>query len=157
FFFTDVRDFKDQAVTKGEPVNSFDLMVFQKVGRAASAILNHDESREDVARDALIAKLSTLTTADREKLDEGTLAERAEIRKRYAGQIKADDLKAAVGRLNQAFFTPGFQWTMFLLLFVGFSIKVPVFPFHTWLPDAHVEAPTPISMILAGVLLKLGG
>ena len=52
---------------------------------------------------------------------------------------------------------PGFQYTMFLLLFVGFAIKVPVFPFHTWLPDAHVEAPTPISMILAGVLLKLGG
>jgi NADH-quinone oxidoreductase subunit M len=46
---------------------------------------------------------------------------------------------------------------MFLLLFVGFAIKVPVWPFHTWLPDAHVEAPTPISMILAGVLLKLGG
>src|SRR6202022_2117036 len=47
--------------------------------------------------------------------------------------------------------------TMFLLLFVGFAIKVPMFPFHTWLPDAHVEAPTPISMILAGVLLKMGG
>jgi NADH-quinone oxidoreductase subunit M len=46
---------------------------------------------------------------------------------------------------------------MFLFLFVGFAIKVPVFPFHTWLPDAHVEAPTPISMILAGILLKLGG
>ena len=46
---------------------------------------------------------------------------------------------------------------MFLFLFIGFAIKVPVFPFHTWLPDAHVEAPTPISMILAGVLLKLGG
>src|SRR5437660_7345506 len=46
---------------------------------------------------------------------------------------------------------------MLLLFFVGFAIKVPVFSFHTWLPDAHVEAPTPISMILAGVLLKLGG
>ncbi len=46
---------------------------------------------------------------------------------------------------------------MFLFLFIGFAIKVPVFPFHTWLPDAHVEAPTPISMILAGVLLKMGG
>src|SRR5262249_6713283 len=44
-----------------------------------------------------------------------------------------------------------------ILLFIGFAIKVPVFPFHTWLPDAHVEAPTPISMILAGVLLKMGG
>src|SRR5205823_9640379 len=43
------------------------------------------------------------------------------------------------------------------MLFVGFAIKVPVFPFHTWLPDAHVEAPTPISMILAGILLKVGG
>jgi len=50
-----------------------------------------------------------------------------------------------------------FQNTMFLLLLIGFAIKVPVFPFHTWLPDAHVEAPTPISMILAGVLLKMGG
>src|SRR5205085_10122711 len=42
-------------------------------------------------------------------------------------------------------------------LFVGYAINVPVFPFHTRLPDAHVEAPTPISMILAGVLLKMGG
>ena len=44
----------------------------------------------------------------------------------------------------------------FLALFIGFAIKIPMFPFHTWLPDAHVEAPTPISVILAGVLLKLG-
>jgi NADH-quinone oxidoreductase subunit M len=50
-----------------------------------------------------------------------------------------------------------FWWRMaFLGLYVGFAIKVPVFPFHTWLPDAHVEAPTPISVILAGVLLKMG-
>lgn len=49
------------------------------------------------------------------------------------------------------------QWWAFLLLFIGFVIKVPSVPVHTWLPDAHVEAPTPISMILAGVLLKLGG
>jgi NADH-quinone oxidoreductase subunit M len=45
----------------------------------------------------------------------------------------------------------------FIGMFIGFAIKVPAFPFHTWLPDAHVEAPTPISMILAGVLLKMGG
>jgi len=44
----------------------------------------------------------------------------------------------------------------YLALFVGFAIKIPMFPFHTWLPDAHVEAPTPISVILAGVLLKMG-
>jgi NADH-quinone oxidoreductase subunit M len=46
---------------------------------------------------------------------------------------------------------------MFLLLFIGFGIKLPMVPFHTWLPDAHVEAPTPISVILAGILLKIGG
>ena len=54
-----------------------------------------------------------------------------------------------------------FGWTLqrwaFILLFMGFVIKVPSVPVHTWLPDAHVEAPTPISMILAGVLLKMGG
>ena len=44
-----------------------------------------------------------------------------------------------------------------MLLFIGFVIKVPSVPLHTWLPDAHVEAPTPISMILAGILLKMGG
>ncbi len=45
---------------------------------------------------------------------------------------------------------------IWVLLFVGFAIKVPVFPFHTWLPLAHVEAPTAISVLLAGILLKLG-
>ncbi|MDZ7649002.1 MAG: NADH-quinone oxidoreductase subunit M [Cytophagales bacterium] len=45
----------------------------------------------------------------------------------------------------------------FLLLFIGFMIKLPAVPFHTWLPDAHVEAPTPISVILAALLLKFGG
>ncbi len=49
------------------------------------------------------------------------------------------------------------QRLVFCLLFIGFAVKLPAFPFHTWLPDAHVEAPTPISMILAGVLLKIGG
>jgi NADH-quinone oxidoreductase subunit M len=47
--------------------------------------------------------------------------------------------------------------TCFALLYIAFAVKIPVFPFHTWLPDAHVEAPTPISMILAGLLLKMGG
>lgn len=45
----------------------------------------------------------------------------------------------------------------FVVLFIAFAIKVPIFPLHTWLPDAHVEAPTPISIILAGILLKIGG
>lgn len=45
----------------------------------------------------------------------------------------------------------------FMLLFIGFAIKLPVVPVHTWLPDAHVEAPTPISVLLASLLLKVGG
>jgi len=44
----------------------------------------------------------------------------------------------------------------FVLLFLGFAVKVPIVPFHTWLPDAHVEAPAPVSVMLAGVLLKMG-
>jgi len=52
----------------------------------------------------------------------------------------------------------GFRFAplVWVMLFIGFAIKIPMFPFHTWLPDAHVEAPTPISVILAGVLLKMG-
>ncbi|WP_114778650.1 complex I subunit 4 family protein [Botryobacter ruber] len=49
------------------------------------------------------------------------------------------------------------RFIFFLLLFAGFAIKVPVVPVHTWLPDAHVEAPTPISVLLAAILLKVGG
>ncbi|KAF0152551.1 MAG: NADH dehydrogenase subunit M [Ignavibacteria bacterium] len=48
------------------------------------------------------------------------------------------------------------RFIAYIALFAGFAIKIPMFPFHTWLPDAHVEAPTPISVILAGVLLKMG-
>jgi NADH-quinone oxidoreductase subunit M len=51
---------------------------------------------------------------------------------------------------------PSLQWWIFAGLFFGFAIKVPMFPFHTWLPDAHVEAPTAGSIILAAVLLKMG-
>ena len=50
----------------------------------------------------------------------------------------------------------GAQFWLFLAFFFAFAIKVPMFPFHTWLPDAHVEAPTAGSVILAGVLLKMG-
>ena len=49
-----------------------------------------------------------------------------------------------------------FAKMLYVGLFIAFAIKVPVFPFHTWLPDAHVDAPTPISVILAGILLKTG-
>ncbi|MFQ5851107.1 MAG: NuoM family protein [Candidatus Binatia bacterium] len=50
----------------------------------------------------------------------------------------------------------GFQHIVWMALFIGFAIKIPAFPFHTWLPDAHVEAPTAISVVLAGILLKMG-
>lgn len=52
--------------------------------------------------------------------------------------------------------TVSFAKLFFIFMFIGFAIKVPVFPFHTWLPHAHVQAPTAISVILAGVLLKMG-
>ena len=52
----------------------------------------------------------------------------------------------------------GWSWQLltFLLIFLAFAIKIPMFPFHTWLPDAHTDAPTEVSVILAGVLLKMG-
>src|SRR5580658_10569346 len=57
---------------------------------------------------------------------------------------------------NAGAYPMSFQRIVWIALFIGFAIKIPAFPFHTWLPDAHVEAPTAISVILAGVLLKMG-
>lgn len=59
--------------------------------------------------------------------------------------------------LMRTSFSETAQWWLFIALFASFAIKVPMWPFHTWLPDAHVEAPTAGSVLLAGVLLKLGG
>jgi NADH-quinone oxidoreductase subunit M len=56
-------------------------------------------------------------------------------------------------RLNVPF---DLQWWIFLAFFLGFAVKVPMFPFHTWLPDAHTDAPTAGSVILAAVMLKMG-
>jgi len=155
FYFTDVRDFRkdkppdEQNLTKEEKerwyepwsaegtpdhaIHTFDLVLLARVGREASKII---DGRDD----------SVLVRAGK------ALAEEKEPRKRAI-------LEAKIGRLTGTwgFFTREFQLTMFLLLFIGFAIKLPMVPFHTWLPDAHVEAPTPISMILAGVLLKMGG
>lgn len=158
FYFTDVRDFAGQdalkrraverAVAAGknhadwksfvsnEEYHTFDLVILAKAGQAAMQNISGEGNKvlDRLAKEAF----------DRKQIDKDALP---------------FDRDAAAARLkNQAFFSSTtFQVTMFLLLFVGFAIKVPVFPFHTWLPDAHVEAPTPISMILAGVLLKLGG
>jgi len=54
-------------------------------------------------------------------------------------------------------YTSTFQFWVFAAFFIAFAVKVPMFPFHTWLPDAHVEAPTAASVILAAVMLKMGG
>jgi NADH-quinone oxidoreductase subunit M len=64
-----------------------------------------------------------------------------------------DTIQQAVGTGNIALTA---QVLMFLGFFIAFAVKLPVVPVHTWLPDAHVEAPTPISMLLAGILLKMG-
>ncbi len=58
--------------------------------------------------------------------------------------------------LTQITYSSHLQFWVFLAFFIGLAVKVPVFPFHTWLPDAHVEAPTAVSMLLAGILLKMG-
>jgi NADH-quinone oxidoreductase subunit M len=61
-----------------------------------------------------------------------------------------------VTQYQKAGFDASLQWWVFLAFFLGFAIKVPMFPFHTWLPDAHTDAPTAGSVILAAVLLKMG-
>jgi NADH-quinone oxidoreductase subunit M len=72
----------------------------------------------------------------------------------WVGAFDFEALKAYAGTTG---FADGLQLLSFAAFFLAFAIKVPMFPFHTWLPDAHVEAPTAGSVILAGVLLKLGG
>ena len=72
----------------------------------------------------------------------------------WAGAFDYEALRAYAGTTG---FADGLQLLAFAAFFLAFAIKVPMFPFHTWLPDAHVEAPTAGSVILAGVLLKLGG
>ncbi len=61
-----------------------------------------------------------------------------------------------ISDLMRTTLSPGLQWWVFWAFFVGFAVKVPMFPFHTWLPDAHTEAPTAGSVVLASVLLKMG-
>jgi NADH-quinone oxidoreductase subunit M len=58
-------------------------------------------------------------------------------------------LEAALGSLMAT--------AIFFLLFIGYAVKLPIFPLHTWLPDAHTDAPTAVSVILAGILIKMGG
>ena len=73
----------------------------------------------------------------------------------WVGAFDLDTLRAFAA--TGGGFPPELQVGAFLAFFLAFAIKVPMFPFHTWLPDAHTEAPTAGSVILAGVMLKLGG
>lgn len=164
FYFTDVRDFvgprtKAEAVVEAKrdgrnvaenrvEIHTFDLIVLQRAGKAALQKLN---DRPVTTTFAAIQAKENLERLKRSKAND------EDIRNAEAKYQAALDDSGLKKRLEQAFFQPWFQYTMFLFLMVGFAVKVPVFPFHTWLPDAHVEAPTPISMILAGVLLKMGG
>ncbi len=61
-----------------------------------------------------------------------------------------------IGELMRTGLPAGMEWWVFWAFFLGFAVKVPMFPLHTWLPDAHTEAPTAGSVILASVLLKMG-
>jgi len=72
-----------------------------------------------------------------------------------SGQTGGFDLVSAIA-YAQTQLTPNIRWWLFIAFLAGFAVKVPLFPVHTWLPLAHTEAPTAGSVILAGVLLKLG-
>jgi NADH-quinone oxidoreductase subunit M len=184
FYFTNVRDFvnQDLVTAKAEELRRSNpefvrarAAEYEKANpvlvkaRAEKLKATHPNStlkqlQEMVAEQQVAEEEVTVNTFDLLVLQKAGQAA-AQKNKNEAvlspGQAAAGNdsakLAAVEKRLEQPFFSPTFQVIMFLLLFVGFAIKVPVFPFHTWLPDAHVEAPTPISMILAGVLLKMGG
>ncbi len=186
FYFTDIRDFvnpqtaakvrteviksaearkeklSEAEIERRAPVNSFDLLALHRAGVAAREILNSPDppevARRQVAERILYENQRRLLAPERLKeLEHGAPEQKKQVEAQLRKGITEERITAVADRLDQTFFTPTFQYIMFVLLFIGFAIKVPVFPFHTWLPDAHVEAPTPISMILAGVLLKLGG
>lgn len=156
----DVRDFVDQEIVKvrtadlakenpglapGDAmrraeVHSFDPITLAKVGRAVMLVLNGQESRLAVRVEPAEAALP------------GAGGDAVAL---FAPGV---DREAAIARLkSQSICSRESQFVLFVLLFLGFAVKVPIVPLHNWLPDAHVEAPTPVSMILAGVLLKLGG
>ena len=159
-YSVNVRDFVDQGVVRehaaklrqSDPslpeeealkrveVHTFDYVTLSKVGRAVTLVLNGQEDRVAVRKNA-----ADLPSPGDEPNDV----------RLFAPGVNRDD---ALARLKaQPVCTREFQYIVFILLFVGFAVKVPIVPLHSWLPDAHVEAPTPVSMILAGVLLKLGG
>jgi NADH-quinone oxidoreductase subunit M len=146
-YSVDVRDFVPQP--EGHPrtaeVHTFDAVTLTRVGRAVMLVLNGEADRIGVQQ----VRNGYLDPGGRGSAgDGGTVPLLA----------PGVDRAAAIARLQSSFVcSPWAQYLLFTVLFLGFAVKVPIVPLHSWLPDAHVEAPTPISMILAGVLLKLGG
>lgn len=76
----------------------------------------------------------------------------------FSGVESTSQLSGRLGQLEYGInsFPIWFQYLIFICFLIGFGVKLPIFPFHTWLPVAHTDAPTPVSMILAGILLKMG-
>ena len=74
----------------------------------------------------------------------------------YQHYLQFQTLSFDIADLMRTQISPEIQWWVFWAFFAGFAVKVPMWPLHTWLPDAHVEAPTAGSVILASVLLKMG-
>jgi NADH-quinone oxidoreductase subunit M len=159
-YFVNVRDFVDQGevkqrmqdLQKKQPqlspqqiderveVHTFDFVTLAKVGRAVALVLSGQEDRLQVKTKVV---------------EEPSRGDDPRHVRLFAPGV---DRTTALARLKaQSVCTETFQYIIFVLLFCGFAVKVPIVPLHSWLPDAHVEAPTPVSMILAGVLLKLGG
>lgn len=159
-YTVNVRDFVDQAEVRQRAydlqklhvgmnyktaleqaeVHTFDFVTLSKAGRAVMLILNGQEER--LAAQTKFGEVAA------------TPESHGAVRL-FAPGVKPE---VAIARLKSQYVcTKWFQYWFFVLLFLGFAVKVPIVPLHSWLPDAHVEAPTPVSMILAGVLLKLGG
>jgi len=158
-YTVNVRDFVDQEEVRQETlkiaksnttltselaaervsIHTFDFVTLAKVGRAVMLVLNGQEDR----------------LASQIKFGEPGSNDATKQVRLFAPGVKPEE---AIARLkSQPVCTKQFQYLFFAMLFLGFAVKVPIVPLHSWLPDAHVEAPTPISMILAGILLKLGG
>jgi NADH-quinone oxidoreductase subunit M len=180
FYFTNLRDFvaldkvvEEATRLKGDnvlmrpeqafaqaKVNSFDMIALARAGRAALEYMGNDRDVNAVKTrpviDEIKKRLEKLRTEQKEQGARFSAESRNQMTN-YERWLPIAETGFAERLQNQWFFKPAFQYIMFLFLLIGFAIKVPMFPFHTWLPDAHVEAPTPISMILAGVLLKMGG
>jgi NADH-quinone oxidoreductase subunit M len=140
YFNSDVRKLAELPAAEWSPANWRETHLLDAYDSRVDVAITGD-ARTTAARDLMLADIAagnatehTFNILALQKLGQKTDAFDAEV---FAGKT--------------------IQWWAFVLLFIGFAIKVPSLPFHTWLPDAHVEAPTPISMILAGVLLKLGG